>query len=287
MYVSLGVDRNGQPQVTYCDPRAGRLRLARRINDQWVVETFDADGNLGGFGSLAVDRFGVAHVAYYDWEARIPRVAVSDKGPRLAGDQLKTFVNRAVRKNLLANDRQPDNNPLVMATTPVGTPAHGTVTLAADGAVTYTPKEDFAGDAFRYEAADASGISATADVTITVTVPVLAQAANRLLTPNTIRAPRLDFLAVESSERQASDIQAGRMNANTFVPVGLRAAAADFPLPPLLADSGPGPFIIAFIARQKGYILAFSAPFVFPPQPPQDVVFTGSLVDSEGPLRTV
>lgn len=50
-----------------------------------------------------------------------------------------------------------------------GTPAHGTVTTAADGSFTYTPAKGFSGtDQFTYTAADGSGRTSTSTVTVTV-----------------------------------------------------------------------------------------------------------------------
>ena len=50
-----------------------------------------------------------------------------------------------------------------------GTPAHGTVTTAADGSFTYTPVAGFSGtDQFTYTAADGSGRTSSSTVTVTV-----------------------------------------------------------------------------------------------------------------------
>ena len=265
MYISLGLDRGGQPQAAYYDPRAGRLRLARRVNGQWLAETVDADGDTGGFVSLAIDVFGVAHMAYYDWGARIPRVAVTSKGPRLADDSFHTFVNRPVRADVLANDRRPDDNPLTLAASLVSQPSHGKVALTPDGAYTYTPDEGFSGiDHFRYQASDSAGVAAAANVTVTVTIPFLVQTANQALPSQTIRVGRLDLLGVQSSVRPALDVQIGSVIGATFAPLSSRVSLSDFPFEPIPASLGPGPFTIAFIAREKNYILAFTSPFVLP-----------------------
>jgi len=58
-------------------------------------------------------------------------------------------------------------------------PAHGTLTLATDGAFTYQPVEDFTGtDAFTYRAGDGSTVSAPATVTITVRAGCNGRPAN-------------------------------------------------------------------------------------------------------------
>jgi VCBS repeat-containing protein len=68
---------------------------------------------------------------------------------------------------VLGNDSDPDGNPL-NATLVTG-PAHGTVTLNANGAFTYTPPANFNDtDTFTYRASDGTAQSNPATVTITV-----------------------------------------------------------------------------------------------------------------------
>ncbi len=71
--------------------------------------------------------------------------------------------------NVLANDSDPDGDTLSI--TAVGTPAHGTATIAGTR-ISYTPAAGYAGsDSFTYTIADGRGGSATATVSITVQVP--------------------------------------------------------------------------------------------------------------------
>src|SRR5207237_7034740 len=68
---------------------------------------------------------------------------------------------------ILANDADPDGDALsaVLATFP----AHGTLTLNADGSFAYTPYEGFVGtDGFTYRASDGLATSNIARVTMTV-----------------------------------------------------------------------------------------------------------------------
>jgi VCBS repeat-containing protein len=69
---------------------------------------------------------------------------------------------------VLANDSDPDGDPL--AAVLVSGPAHGTLTLNANGAFTYTPAANFNGtDSFTYRASDGTTNSNLATVTQTVT----------------------------------------------------------------------------------------------------------------------
>ena len=71
---------------------------------------------------------------------------------------------------LLANDADSAGGTLTVDTTPVVAPAHGTLSLAADGLFTYTPDVGFAGsDAFTYRAVS-STTSLHADAVATITV---------------------------------------------------------------------------------------------------------------------
>jgi VCBS repeat-containing protein len=69
---------------------------------------------------------------------------------------------------VLGNDTDADGNPLTAAR--VTGPAHGTLTLNANGSFTYTPGANFNGtDTFTYQASDGTAQSNTATVTITIT----------------------------------------------------------------------------------------------------------------------
>ncbi len=72
-----------------------------------------------------------------------------------------------VATGVLVNDASPDGDALTAAL--VSDPAHGTLTLNADGSFSYTPDADFHGtDTFTYVASDGTADSAVATVTIRV-----------------------------------------------------------------------------------------------------------------------
>jgi gliding motility-associated-like protein len=57
--------------------------------------------------------------------------------------------------NILANDTDVDNDPLVLTITPIVGPFHGTVTMTADGTFTYQSEQGYEGpDSIRYQVCD-------------------------------------------------------------------------------------------------------------------------------------
>ncbi|MEW6219009.1 MAG: Ig-like domain-containing protein, partial [Thermodesulfobacteriota bacterium] len=91
--------------------------------------------------------------------------------PVAASDTASTPQGQAVTVAVLANDTDPDNEPLTLASASNG--RGGTARLDGDRAV-YTPGPDFSGrDTFAYQVTDGHGGSATGTVEVTV------QAANR------------------------------------------------------------------------------------------------------------
>lgn len=68
--------------------------------------------------------------------------------------------------NVLANDSDPDNDPLTI--TAVSSPSHGIATISSNG-ILYTPTAGYSGvDSFTYTISDGRGGSATASVSVTV-----------------------------------------------------------------------------------------------------------------------
>ena len=72
---------------------------------------------------------------------------------------------------ILANDTDPERDPLTVVLPLVTLPSHGTVTQNANGSLTYTPAPNYNGtDSYTYQAKDSGGLTSNiATVTITIT----------------------------------------------------------------------------------------------------------------------
>ena len=108
------------------------------------------------------------------------RVAVTvtpvNEAPAAVDDEAETEEDREVVIAVLANDSDPDGDPLKVET--VSAAAHGATRITADGGVAYTPERDYHGaDRFTYVVSDGAGETATGSVTVTVTAANDAPAA--------------------------------------------------------------------------------------------------------------
>ncbi|WP_203676240.1 Ig-like domain-containing protein, partial [Actinoplanes siamensis] len=94
-------------------------------------------------------------------------VTVVNVAPTARPDSAGTDTNTAVVVPVLANDDDPNGDPVTL--TAVDAAAHGTATANADGTVTYVPATGFSGtEAFVYSIKDPAGLAHAATVTITV-----------------------------------------------------------------------------------------------------------------------
>jgi len=91
--------------------------------------------------------------------------------PNAVDDCAKTAYNTAVKINVLANDTDVNCDKLTISGTPTST--NGTVSVNADGTLTFTPNSGFSGNAtICYTVSDGRGGYDTATVTVTVAAPV-------------------------------------------------------------------------------------------------------------------
>ena len=185
--------------------------------------------------------------------------------PLAAADQYTVNENTTLTVaglGVLANDGDVDPGDVLQAV-PVGSPAHGTLALGADGTFSYTPAPDFSGsDSFTYQAKDALGaLSNVATVTITV------NAVNH--------PPVAGDDSFSTGEDTALSVTAanGVLKNDTDVEPGLLTAA-------LVA--GPA-------AGQGALVLAADGSFTFTPAPEFSgvVTFTYQAKDAQGALSNL
>ena len=96
----------------------------------------------------------------------------NDNEPPVANDDTAaTLEGTAVTVEVLANDQDPNGDPLTVEEILVTSPANGTAEVNQDGSITYTPNPGFTGDdtdTFTYQINDGRGGTATATVNVTV-----------------------------------------------------------------------------------------------------------------------
>jgi hypothetical protein len=104
--------------------------------------------------------------------------ATANTAPVAVADQATTLSNTPVTIQVLANDSDPDGDPITVSATTQ--PVNGTVTISGGLSVVYTPAAGFVGsDAFSYTITDGRGGFATSTVIVTVNLaPNLAPTAN-------------------------------------------------------------------------------------------------------------
>ncbi len=91
---------------------------------------------------------------------------LTNRAPIAQGDAFGTTENAPVSGNVLANDSDPDGQPLTASV--VTATRHGTLALQADGQFTYAPQTGYSGtDTFVYRISDGN-LSATASVRLNV-----------------------------------------------------------------------------------------------------------------------
>jgi probable HAF family extracellular repeat protein/VCBS repeat-containing protein len=143
---SLGVDRDGYG-----------YSIATAINDSGQVtgysDVYDATGNFQGVHSFITGAIGTNHAP----------VAVND----VYNNAEDTPLSVPAASGVLSNDTDTEGQQLTAKL--VEGPAHGTLTLNANGSFTYTPAANYHGpDTFTYKVNDGTADSNVATVTITM-----------------------------------------------------------------------------------------------------------------------
>lgn len=149
----------------------GGLRVILTAPDgSELLNTIYADREVGlsatGIYTLTIEGLGVDSVGTYSFRL-LDRPA--NQAPVAADDQATTDAGVLVEIEVLANDTDPDGDPLTVVS--ITDPDHGTASTDGE-VVTYSPAPGFAGtDTFTYTVGDGNGGEAQATVTIIVNPP--------------------------------------------------------------------------------------------------------------------
>jgi hypothetical protein len=131
-----------------------------------VQVTYGTDGlfSLEGF---QFDQVRITNVLVQGPDAQSNVCQVTNRPPNAVDDTATTEENTPVTIAVLANDSDPDGNPLTV--TGASDPPHGSVVVNPDNTITYTPDSGFTGtDSFTYTISDGNGGTDSATVTVTV-----------------------------------------------------------------------------------------------------------------------
>ena len=151
---------------------------------------------------------------------------LTNDAPVAQDDTLATAQDTQLIANVLVDngggaDTDADGDPLAVDTTPVSGPSNGTLSLAADGMLTYDPDPGYVGpDTFIYTVRDGRGGSDTATVSITVTDTNETPTVD----PATFSIPENSPVSTSVGTVTASDPDAGQMV--TFMIIGGNASGA-------------------------------------------------------------
>ncbi|MGH9321974.1 MAG: cadherin-like domain-containing protein [Vicinamibacteria bacterium] len=146
---------------------------------------------------------------------RLILVTASPNQPPIAvNDETLTARNRPVTVDVLANDSDPNNDPISLVS--VSDPANGTAAVQS-GKVIYTPETDFLGsDSFTYVVQDNEQAQSTGTVSVVTGDPALTTLS--VVKDSYLRhgAPKTNegvstFLRVTNSRRSASIPSRGRL----------------------------------------------------------------------------
>jgi len=158
------------------------------------------DGAEPNYGLLLKSSAGQASDRYRSSEstavAEHPRLEVCyvvggvNDDPIAVDDEATTDEGTLVDINVLANDSDPDGDPLIVSDYDTSSTQGGAVICTSGGMCTYTPPADFDGaDTFTYTASDGNGGADTATVTVTVTEASFVFAVSETASPTSLPEP--------------------------------------------------------------------------------------------------
>ncbi|QYL21856.1 lectin-like domain-containing protein [Mycolicibacterium diernhoferi] len=134
-----------------------------------IINTFLGDSNYAhiGFTAGTGGRSNTQSIRNFTLAATYEGQAPAANPPFAGSDTATTQAGKAVTINVLANDSDPDNDPLTLIE--VTNPVNGTATRNIDNTITYTPRAGFFGfDGFSYTISDGT-MQRSAQVSVTVT----------------------------------------------------------------------------------------------------------------------
>ncbi|WP_226621291.1 Ig-like domain-containing protein [Alloyangia pacifica] len=174
----LAYDAEGNPvEVTLTTLGSGTSTSGATATGEEVTDFADQDGTVLVSIAGPVSRIEVIYENGGDStqgvlisDMSFSTVDVADSGPVAVDDAAETDEDVAVTIDVLDNDSDPDGDPLtVTSATVTGGDSIGTVAINGDGTLTFTPADDYNGDAeITYTVEDPSGNSATGNVAVTV-----------------------------------------------------------------------------------------------------------------------
>ena len=154
-----------QPAIARVDGTFGRLSFTPKANATGTATVTVRGRDTGGTANGGDDTSTAVTFQI--------RITPTNDAPTAEPDQFTTTAGLKLEvgaPGLLSNDVDIDGDSLTAQK--VGDPAHGTVSVRADGGFTYAPEPGFVGsDTFSYRATDGSASSATRLVSLTVVGP--------------------------------------------------------------------------------------------------------------------
>lgn len=142
--------------------------IVSHVGNHYVVQNADYNGAVAAGASVSFGFGGSpGNVTVGPTNFVINGAGPGNQAPVAANDTAWTAPGKAVTIAVLANDSDPNGDPLTVTSAAQG--KHGAVALNRDGTVTYTPASGFTGpDSFAYTISDGRGGTATATVTLSV-----------------------------------------------------------------------------------------------------------------------
>jgi hypothetical protein len=159
----IGTAESGSTVTLYDTDGATVLGSAVASGGNWSITSTALSEGSHTISATAADTAGNVSVASSGLQVQIDTTA-----PAVTTDSYTTSEDTALTiaaPGVLGNDV--DSHALTAAV--LSSPTHGSLTLNADGSLTYTPDADYDGaDSFSYRATDAAGLSGTANVNLTI-----------------------------------------------------------------------------------------------------------------------